>query len=177
MGLMQFVQILFQHFSLIDGLIIIVFFVNVVFFYLPSRDNANILYKHFNTTDCVSSLQDEQRKAIQQKTIQKETLLTDKDLLSKREEMNRYYFGFSIITTIFPLLGMFGTVISLIGMMGANQEMETTLFFGALTSTFWGILSAIVCKLMDTCISYKIEDNEKRIEYLMNPKREYNEKE
>ena len=38
-----------------------------------------------------------------------------------------------------------------------------------MTSTFWGIVAALVFKFLDSFLSYKIEDNEKHMEYLLNP--------
>ena len=37
-------------------------------------------------------------------------------------------------------------------------------FYGALTSTFWGLVFAIVFKLLDGVVSAKIEDNEKNVQ-------------
>ena len=69
------------------------------------------------------------------------------ELFSLREHMNSLYAYYTSITSIFPLLGMFGTVVSLIPMVDKMGEQSTGLFFTALTSTFWGILSAIICKI------------------------------
>ena len=37
-------------------------------------------------------------------------------------------------------------------------------FYGALTSTFWGLVFAIIFKFLDGIISAKIEDNEKNVQ-------------
>ena len=97
-------------------------------------------------------------------------------LLECRDRMNKYYSMFSIITTMFPLLGLLGTVASLIPMVNSIGAEDVQLFFGALTSTFWGIVWALICKFFDIFIGYKVEDNEKRIEFLLNPKRTADEK-
>jgi len=67
-------------------------------------------------------------------------------LLTKRANSNSLYVGFTNVVAIFPLMGLLGTVISLIPMVG---EMDTDLFFMALTSTFWGIVFAIVFKVFN----------------------------
>jgi chemotaxis protein MotA len=95
--------------------------------------------------------------------------LSGEELLNEREKMNETYAAFTTLTTIFPLLGMLGTVISLLNMTDLIGTEATGAFLGALTSTFWGIVAAIICKIMDTRISYKIEDNEKHMDYLFNP--------
>ena len=84
-----------------------------------------------------------------------------------REKMNKTYALYSNFTTIFPLLGMLGTVWALIPMVNTIGTTDTSNFFSALTSTLWGIIVAILFKVLDSTVSYKIEDNEKRIEFLL----------
>ena len=62
-----------------------------------------------------------------------------------------------------PLLGILGTVISLLGMVGDMTNVQDN-FYGALTSTFWGLVFAIIFKFLDGIISAKIEDNEKNVQ-------------
>ena len=81
--------------------------------------------------------------------------------------MNKTYALYSNFTTIFPLLGMLGTVWALIPMVNTIGTTDTSNFFSALTSTLWGIIVAILFKVLDSTVSYKIEDNEKRIEFLL----------
>jgi hypothetical protein len=66
------------------------------------------------------------------------------------------------LTGIFPLLGILGTVVSLLGMVSDSTDI-TGNFYGALTSTFWGLVFAIIFKFIDGVISAKIEDNEKTV--------------
>ena len=72
-------------------------------------------------------------------------------------------FLFVNLTGIFPLLGILGTVISLLGMVGDMTNVQDN-FYGALTSTFWGLVFAIIFKFLDGIISAKIEDNEKNVQ-------------
>lgn len=85
--------------------------------------------------------------------------------LSRR--LNTGYNFFTTMITIFPLLGMLGTVRALIGLdlaSGASQELQGH-FFDALTSTAWGIIFAVIFKLINAFIEYsvicQIEDAEK----------------
>ena len=73
------------------------------------------------------------------------------------------YSLFVNLTGIFPLLGILGTVISLLGMVGDMTNVQDN-FYGALTSTFWGLVFAIIFKFLDGIISAKIEDNEKNVQ-------------
>ena len=95
------------------------------------------------------------------------SLYSAEDLLDTREKMNKVYALYSNVTTIFPLLGMLGTVWALIPMVNTIGTADTSNFFSALTSTFWGIVAAILFKALDSTVSYKIEDNEKHTEHLI----------
>jgi len=163
--------IIFKNFTFIDLLIIAAGIWNLLFFYRRADREAEILHRHFNRTDRISPLTDDAKARFENVSGQGASSLSPDEILRHREEMNKNYSSFSIITTMFPLGGMFGTVISLIPMVNSIGAEDTQLFFGALTSTFWGILFALICKIMDTRISYKIDDNEKHVEYLLNPKR------
>ena len=83
------------------------------------------------------------------------------------EKLNVYYNLFTTMITIFPLLGMFGTVSALLGINLDGSDYKTN-FFGALTSTAWGIVFAIVLKIINALIEYdvlsKIEAAEEIIE-------------
>ena len=78
------------------------------------------------------------------------------EILEQRQKTNQYYVLFLNMTAIFPLMGLLGTVISLIPMVGS---LDTNLFFVALTSTFWGIVFAIIFKLCNGYLQAKVEEN------------------
>ena len=48
-----------------------------------------------------------------------------------------------------PLLGTFGTVVSLINSAMNPAELQSS-FLYALTSTFWGLVAAVVCRFVDS---------------------------
>ncbi len=70
------------------------------------------------------------------------------------------YNIFITIITMFPLLGMFGTVSGLLGLDLANGDMENIKnnFFIALTSTAWGIIFSIIYKLLNAIFGEFIEN-------------------
>lgn len=79
------------------------------------------------------------------------------------EEITRQYrrlgLSYSLyenIVALFPLMGILGTVISLIPMVDALDAESTNLFFAALTSTFWGIVFAIVFKGLNGWLAAEI---------------------
>ena len=119
--------------------------------------------------DHTSNLTDESKEAIS--SGKTEVILTPNDLLGYRDKTNRWYAWFTNITSIFPLMGMLGTVGSLISMRDLIGSEVQGSFTEALTSTAWGIIAAVVFKMFDSSISFKIDDNEKHLEYLFNPKK------
>ena len=76
------------------------------------------------------------------------------------------YSVFVNVTAIFPLLGILGTVVSLLPMVADMADMQTN-FFAALTSTFWGLVFAILFKLLDGFLSARMEDNDKAVDLLL----------
>ena len=71
--------------------------------------------------------------------------------------LNTGYNFFTTMITIFPLLGMFGTVRALIRInLGGEMDSFRQEFFGALTSTAWGIIFAVIFKLINAYFEYRI---------------------
>ncbi|MBQ2985017.1 MAG: MotA/TolQ/ExbB proton channel family protein [Clostridia bacterium] len=139
--------------------------------YMLTRADIDRIYSHFNAQDYIINLSDEAKAALHKTTKNEDARLTASELLSYREKMNKRYALYTNLTTMFPLMGMLGTVVSLIPMVNSIGAESAGLFFSALTSTFWGIVWALVFKLLDASISYKIDDNEKHMEYMLNPGR------
>ncbi len=74
------------------------------------------------------------------------------------------YSVFLTFISLFPLLGMFGTVMALITLdmsSGVTEEMQSN-FFSALTSTAWGIISSVVFKIVNSCVQPYIENQIER---------------
>jgi len=153
-----------------DWIILVLAAVNAIV-YCTTRARIERIYYHFNRQDHFTNLCEDAKTSIRAHTRAEQKQLTAGELLSCREAMNKWYALYENLTTMFPLLGMLGTVISLIPMVNAIGSETSGLFFSALTSTFWGIVCALVFKLLDASISYKIDDNEKHMEYLFNPHR------
>ncbi|HJG47960.1 MAG: MotA/TolQ/ExbB proton channel family protein [Ruoffia tabacinasalis] len=89
----------------------------------------------------------------------------EQEILQKRQKSNSLYVLFTNVCAIFPLMGLLGTVISLIPMVG---ELDTSLFFMALTSTFWGIIFAIIFKALNGYLQARVEENNELVQtYLL----------
>ena len=98
---------------------------------------------------------------------------SDKDELDLHElthvhqRSEKFYQIFVSITSILPLLGILGTVIALLKSANADIELLKTNFTFALTSTFWGLAGAIICKALEGVLSPAVEHNGQSIAQLM----------
>ena len=83
------------------------------------------------------------------------------------------YSVFFTLITIFPLLGMLGTVKSLLILNFGDENAilnARNSFFDALTSTAWGIIFAIIFKVVNAVISKHTEDNIEKVSGLISGK-------
>ena len=96
-----------------------------------------------------------------------------------RRELHTAYSIFAASITLYPLLGMFGTVVSLInvGSVDFSQMTESldavkSNFFTALTSTAWGIIFAAVLKIFNAAfIEPEVEDDLDRLDEIAEEQR------
>jgi len=164
---MGILRIFGESFLKFDFLIFLAAGANLYVF-LQVKKYTELLYHHFNPVDRESRLPGKGQEKVRTHTAGR-AKLTSEELLEGRVKMNQTYGMFVNITAIFPLLGMLGTVWSLIPMVSMIGEIDIGRFFTALTSTVWGIVFAIIYKLVDARIGYKIEDNEKHCDHLLFP--------
>lgn len=157
--------ILKDNFLKFDWIIVAFALLNLILYWRVKK-NADKLYNHYNKSDKLSNLPAEAVEKFKNNTKNNQRLSSE-ELLDLREKMNKAYAGYSNLTTMFPLFGMLGTVCALIPMVNTIGTSDTSNFFSALTSTAWGIIAAIIFKALDSTVSYKIEDNEKHIGYLL----------
>ena len=76
-----------------------------------------------------------------------------------------FYTLFLNITAVFPLMGILGTVWSLMKLTGAD---DISANFGmALHTTLWGLIFAIIFKLADSLISPKLDRALDEADYLI----------
>ena len=90
----------------------------------------------------------------------------EEEIVALRKRSEGLYSIFVNVTSIFPLLGILGTVVSLLPMVADMADMQQN-FFAALTSTFWGLVFAILFKLLDGFLASRIEDNDKNVALLL----------
>jgi chemotaxis protein MotA len=149
-------SVIFMNFWGYDLIIFLVAVLTaVMFFYL--RRSADELYNKMHLTVFVPDGSSSRREADNDISDLRET-----DLVQMRNHTGKLYSIFVNLTGIFPLLGILGTVVSLLGLVADSTDV-TGNFYGALTSTFWGLIFAIIFKFLDGVISSRIEDNEKSV--------------
>ena len=149
-------MVIFQNVIGFDGLIFLLAIATTVIFVL-ARKATNELYLKMHPSLYVPGFDKTKEKAMND---YKE--LTEADVVAMRDKMGRLYTLFANFTGIFPLIGILGTVISLIGMISDMANAQSN-FYLALTSTFWGLVFAIIFKMLDGFILSRIEDNEKTV--------------
>ena len=153
----QFVSILFMNLMGFDMLIFALAAVNLIV-YIKVRDKANIVYKHFNSSDRIVNLNDEAKEALRENTKSENKKLTAEELLEYREKTNRVYALYSNFTTMFPLLGMLGTVLALLNLdISGDTALMKNNFFQALDTTMWGIVYAAIFKFLNSFAQTSIE--------------------
>lgn len=77
------------------------------------------------------------------------------ELIKSSDSAAFQYTLYANITAIFPLMGIFGTVCSLIGLSPGADTANN--FFIALDTTIWGLVFAMAFKVADSFISSKLE--------------------
>ncbi len=149
---------------------IVAVFTGIMYYYLWR--SADRLYKKMHLTVFVPDSDISPKEAVSDISG-----LRESEIVSMRNQTGSLYSVFVNLTGIFPLLGILGTVTSLLGLVSDTSDI-TGNFYGALTSTFWGLVFAIIFKFLDGIVSAKIEDNEKSVAlYLERNSRNVTEKE
>lgn len=87
----------------------------------------------------------------------------------------KLYSLFSTINVMFTLLGMLGTILSLLKVVSFDSQNMMMNFTVALTSTFWGLLFAIIFKAVDGYIGHLVQGNESNLNLLLERIDKYNE--
>ena len=151
-------KILFSNFLSYDWIIFVMAAVNAVVFFLAWK-KARVLYESVAPRINISSGNAEAAIAQAQENS------TYFSLYEKWQKAEFFYTLFCNLTGIFTLLGILGTVISLLHLVDSSADL-TGEFMGALTSTLWGIIFTIVFKLVDSGISFHLDMGERITELI-----------
>ncbi len=153
---MNIFSVIFMNFLGFDIFIFLAAVFNGFLFYMVKLTSDRLKAKMSHTV-YVPHFEASRREADEQVSE-----LREEEVLTLRSASDRAYSLFVNITGIFPLLGILGTVVSLLGLV-SDMENVTGNFYAALTSTFWGLIFAIVFKFLDGLIAPQIEQNEKSV--------------
>ena len=151
-------KILFSNFFSYDWIIFAMAVVNAVIFFLAWK-KARALYESVAPRINISSGNAE--AAI----VQARENSTYFSLYEKWQKAEFFYTLFCNLTGVFTLLGILGTVISLLHLVDSSADL-TGEFMGALTSTLWGIIFTIIFKLVDSGISFHLDMGERITELI-----------
>ena len=157
---MSFWQVIWKNLLGFDLLIFAVAAFDGVCYYF-TRQYADQLYRKLNMIVFVPSHRHDPEKVA--KAIRE---LDESGVVALRKRSEGFYSIFANVTAIFPLLGILGTVVSLLPMVAELSDMQQN-FFAALTSTCWGLVFAIIFKLLDGFLSARLEDNDKNVTLLL----------
>ena len=157
---MSVFQVILRNLLGFDLIIFVAAALNGACYYL-ARKNANALSRKLHVTVYVPSRRIDPESVV--RTIRD---IDEERIVAMRKRSESLYSVFVNVTAIFPLLGILGTVVSLLPMVSEMADMQTN-FFAALTSTFWGLVFAILFKLLDGFLSARMEDNDKAVNLLL----------
>lgn len=161
---MELIKAIFSNILGLDGFIIIVAAVNIFLVGYMTRKHSNtaenamrkVVYKPIG--EIVEKIGKEG----------KEEKLDLHKLKSTIETQHTWYQIFISITSIMPLLGILGTVVSLLGVTALEQSVIQANFLTALSSTFWGITGAIICRVVEGTLTPIVERNQDNFDMLIN---------
>ena len=133
-----------------DTIIILIGVINGFIFYF-TRKNAKKIS---------DSLKNEQNLSLTTYTPLEVYAVKLQELDKKCKASESSYSLFVSINSMFPLIGILGTIFALMTLVGGEASYATQeSFFVALTSTFWGVLFAIIYRLADATVSTIIQSN------------------
>jgi biopolymer transport protein ExbB len=144
-----------------DAIIIVLALFNAFYVIRKLKETTTSLRKRLQTTvylpiERLLSLMD----------APKDKELNLHELQSLREKELVYYHLFATLNSLFPLLGILGTIIGLLRMVGMENQLVMANFTLALTSTFWGLVFSIIFKAIDGMIAPNFYQNQENLQLL-----------
>jgi len=139
--------------------IIIVALINLIIYVSIIKKNRDI----------TSMLAPRKRRAELKNNRNSSVSVNETDIKNAIKSLNSFYTSYSNVVSIFPLLGMGGTVVSLLSLAQNSNSLSTVemdSFFMALTTTIAGTICAVIGKIADSFISPDIADINKEYDLL-----------
>jgi chemotaxis protein MotA len=141
-----------------DGLIVLMGVFNGFLAYQLKKQSTQ-LYEQLNPT-VYMPIEQVLLKVHKEKVIDLHLI---RQLKEKETRMDQL---FGSITNLFPLLGILGTIISLIRLVTFSGSEIMINFSTALTSTFWGLVGAIIFKAISGILQAQVNTNAEMITIL-----------
>lgn len=146
------------------GYDLIIFFaagINLLLFIKIVKDLA-LIDGHFKQTSFLHNQLVVQQLKVNTATKPAEELLKIlNDFTQLKHRLDQVSVFYVSLTSIFPLLGILGTVIALLNLTDFTNAIVSVNFSLALTSTFWGILFGAISKFGEGFFSAKIDQYDK----------------
>jgi len=151
--------ILFKNIIGIDGIIFILAIVNYFIFIRIKEQINNLKYDLYEEKSLlVSELQETEDYKAKVGEIIKEKY---QGWENAHYDANKEYNMFIALNSIFPLLGIFGTILGLV-LINKDFTNIASNFILAITSTFWGLLFAMIFKTIEGYLSSELETTNER---------------
>lgn len=154
-------KVIFTNLLGYDMIIIIAAIINGFFIYPKTKQASVMLRNHLQPKVYVPiNMLVERVKGTPEKKIDLNALK------SMRSDEIHYYSIFSAFNSAFPMLGMLGTILSLLRMLDLTQQQVIMNFTLALTSTFWGLIFALIFKAVDAHLNPIVEQNQENLKLI-----------
>ncbi|MCK4258729.1 MAG: MotA/TolQ/ExbB proton channel family protein [Halanaerobiales bacterium] len=145
-----------------DSLIFIVAIANLAIVFPMLRKTSTKLNQSLNPI--ISKPIDQILKTLK---LQSEEKLDLHMIKRWKENENLFYQIYISITSIFPLLGILGTIIAMLTLGDFTSNLVVVNFTKALTSTFWGLVWGIFFKSLEGFIVPYVQQNEENLKLLL----------
>ncbi len=159
---MNFFSAIAQGLMGYDLLVVILIVINVGFVSVRLRSLSKQLDDHLKKVVYLPV-----SEALKSLASEKPETINLHKLKHMREKEDRLYYSFVSITNILPLLGILGTVIALMMIDSFTTETISRNFMAALTSTFWGLVGATICKALEGPIAARVDANRENLSMLV----------
>ncbi len=149
-------QLLFNNFLGYDAFIFIAGAINIALFvrimkYLKAIETDFQDTKYLQNEWLVKHIGDQtNRSAVELKDVLNR-------FTSNKRRLDQTAVFYISLTSLFPLMGILGTVIALLSLSDFSTAIASVSFSKALTSTFWGILFAAISKFGEGFFTAKME--------------------
>ncbi|HKL41417.1 MAG TPA: MotA/TolQ/ExbB proton channel family protein [Clostridia bacterium] len=151
------IKILIQNLAGYDAIIFVAAIINCILFIRILKD-LKIVDGHFKQTKFLQNELLAYRLKINEHEHSIERL---RDVLDQfttiKHRLDQISVFYISLTSIFPLLGILGTVVALLNLTDFTNSIITVNFSLALTSTFWGILFGAISKFGEGFFTAKLE--------------------